>query len=66
MKRIQLFTIILLTAIGANAQQLTASSFYDMHAILHNPAAAGSNHYGSIGGSFRTQWDGMPGGPRQG
>lgn len=66
MKRIQLFSILLLAAIGVQAQQLTASSFYDMHGVLHNPATAGANKYASIGGSFRSQWGGMPGGPQTG
>jgi type IX secretion system PorP/SprF family membrane protein len=66
MKYIQLFAFVFLASLVSNAQQLTASSLYDMHPILHNPATAGSNHYASIGGSFRTQWDGMPGGPQTG
>jgi type IX secretion system PorP/SprF family membrane protein len=33
---------------------------------MHNPATAGIQHYGSIGGSFRTQWSGISGGPQTG
>lgn len=64
MKRLQLFAIIFLSAIVADAQQLTASSFYDMHGVLHNPATAGTLPHTTIGGSFRTQWNDMPGAPR--
>lgn len=66
MKRVQLLTIFCLIAYISNAQQLTASSFYDMYSVLHNPATAGSQKYASIGGSFRTQWSGMPGSPQTG
>jgi type IX secretion system PorP/SprF family membrane protein len=66
MKRIQLITLFILAVVTGQAQQLTASSFYDMYGVLHNPATAGSQHYGSIGGTFRTQWSGMPGGPQTG
>ncbi|HEX2534902.1 MAG TPA: PorP/SprF family type IX secretion system membrane protein [Chitinophagaceae bacterium] len=53
-------------ALHAGAQQLNTSSFFDLHGVLHNPATAGSGGGGSIGGSFRTQWSGMPGGPQTG
>lgn len=66
MKQIQFLFIFFIMALASDAQQLTASSFYDMYSVLHNPATAGSQHYGSIGGTFRTQWSGMPGGPRTG
>lgn len=66
MRHIQLLCILLLAAVAGQAQQLAASSFYDMYGTLHNPATAGSNHYSSIGGDFRTQWSGMPGAPQTG
>lgn len=64
MKRIQFFTIFFLIAVVCNAQQLAESSLYDMYGVLHNPATAGSQHYGSIGGIFKSQWSGIDGGPR--
>lgn len=66
MKRVKLVALILISAVVANAQQLTASSFYDMYGVLHNPATAGSLGYGTLGGNFRTQWGGMPGSPQTG
>ena len=66
MKRVHLFTILLLFAAAAEAQQLNASSFYDMYGTLHNAAAAGSKKYASVGGTYRTQWSGMPGSPKTG
>lgn len=66
MKRIQLATIIFLIGITCHAQQLNSSSFLDMYGVLHNPATAGSQHYGSLGGTFRTQWSNIPGAPRTG
>src|SRR6476469_7946569 len=66
MKRISIFVLVVCFAIVSDAQQLTASSFYEMYGVLHNPATAGSKHYGSIGGNFRTQWSGMPGAPQTG
>ena len=66
MKRLQLLAVVLLAAIVSNGQQLTASSFYDMYGTLHNPATAGSQKHGVLGGLFRTQWSGMPGAPQTG
>lgn len=66
MKRIQFLAVLILAALVSNGQQLTASSFYDMYGPLHNPATAGSNKYGQLGGLFRTQWSGMPGAPQTG
>ena len=66
MKRILILCLLFSFTSAAVAQQLAASSFYEMYGVLHNPATAGSLGYGSIGGTFRTQWDGMPGGPRTG
>jgi type IX secretion system PorP/SprF family membrane protein len=66
MKRIQIFALLFLAVLTADAQQITASSFFDMYGVLHNPATAGSKKHASIGGTFRQQWDGIPGGPRTG
>lgn len=66
MKHIQLLAIFFLATFACGAQQLATSSFFDMYGPMHNPATAGSQRYGSIGGSFRTQWSGMPGAPQTG
>jgi len=66
MKHIKLIALFLFTGMIVNAQQLVASSFYDMYSVLHNPATAGSLGYATIGGNFRTQWSGMPGSPQTG
>ena len=66
MKRVHLFLLLLLAAIGADAQQLTTSSFYDMYGVLHNPATAGSKQHGVLGGTFRKLWSDMPGAPQTG
>jgi len=66
MKHINLFFILFLAGIAVHAQQLATSSFYDMQGILHNPATAGAQRHLTVGGSFRTQWEGMPGGPKTG
>jgi type IX secretion system PorP/SprF family membrane protein len=64
MNRNIFLSFLLLGAISAGAQQLHTSSLYDMQGNFHNPAMAGANKYGSIGASYRTQWDGIPGGPQ--
>ena len=66
MKRIQILVIFLFAVIVSYGQQLPASSFFDMHGVLHNPATAGSQKHGVLGGLFRTQWSGMPGAPQTG
>jgi type IX secretion system PorP/SprF family membrane protein len=63
MKRIINLGLILLIAANVSAQQLTSSSFYDTQGSLHNPSMAGVNKHGMIGGSFRSMWSGIPGGP---
>jgi len=63
MKRIIYLGLILLIAANVSGQQLTSSSFYDMQGSLHNPSMAGVNKHGMIGGSFRSMWSGIPGGP---
>jgi type IX secretion system PorP/SprF family membrane protein len=63
MKRIINLGLIVLVAANVSGQQLTSSSFYDMQGSLHNPSMAGVNKHGMIGGSFRSMWSGIPGGP---
>ncbi|HEU4903557.1 MAG TPA: type IX secretion system membrane protein PorP/SprF, partial [Flavisolibacter sp.] len=59
-------SIFLFLSLGfrSPAQQLNASSFYQLYPVLHNPATAGSKEYAVIGGSFKKQWSGMPGSPQ--
>ncbi|MBD0331328.1 MAG: PorP/SprF family type IX secretion system membrane protein [Chitinophagaceae bacterium] len=64
MKQFYISIFVYLFSSACDAQQLTASSFYDMHAVLHNPATAGGNHQGFIGATYRTQWSNMPGSPQ--
>jgi len=66
MKRFRLLVIMLLAVMGAGAQQLTTSSFFDLYGVMHNPATAGAKKYGSIGGSYRKLWSDMPGAPKTG
>ena len=66
MRKIHLLAIFFLAACSCRAQQLAASSFYDMYGTLHNPATAGVQRYATVGGDFRTQWSGMPGAPQTG
>lgn len=66
MKRFQFFILMLLTAMGAGAQQLSTSSFYDMYGVMHNPATAGGRQHTELGGTFRKLWGDMPGGPQTG
>jgi type IX secretion system PorP/SprF family membrane protein len=66
MKYVYFFVLLALASTTSHSQQLMASSFFDMHGVLHNPATAGSKKMGTVGGTFRTQWDGMPGGPQTG
>lgn len=62
--RIQLTIILFFSALAINAQQLHVSSFFDQYGVMHNPAAAGVGGSSFIGGSFRSQWSGMPGAPQ--
>lgn len=66
MKHIKILLLFCLVAGTANSQQLNNSSFFDLHGTIHNPASVGAKKVGSIGGSYRKQWDGMPGGPQTG
>ncbi|TMI66166.1 MAG: type IX secretion system membrane protein PorP/SprF [Bacteroidetes bacterium] len=63
MKHIVNIGLILLISANVSGQQLTSSSFYDMQGSLHNPSMAGVNKHGMVGGSFRSMWSGVPGGP---
>ena len=66
MKRVHFFVLLLMAAMGVEAQQLTTSSFYEMYGVLHNPATAGSLQHGVLGGTFRKLWSDMPGAPQTG
>lgn len=63
MKRSIIFFFIL-PAACVSAQQLATASLYDQHGMLHNPAVAGVQQHGMVGLSYRTMWDGIPGGPQ--
>lgn len=65
MKYISTF-LLLLFQLVVSAQQLNTSSFYELSPILHNPATAGSRQHAFIGGSFKKQWNSMPGSPQTG
>src|SRR5690349_20864130 len=63
MKKIILNMLSLGAIISAGAQQLHTSSLYDLQGVFHNPSTAGTQ--GSVAGaSYRTQWEGINGGPR--
>jgi type IX secretion system PorP/SprF family membrane protein len=66
MKKIILFTAFVLGTAAGFGQQLSSSSLMEMYGVLHNPATAGAKKTGSVGGSFKTQWAGMPGSPETG
>jgi type IX secretion system PorP/SprF family membrane protein len=57
---------LLLTGMTVCGQQLNTSSFYELHPVLHNPAAAGSQQTAFVGASFKKQWSSMPGSPQSG
>lgn len=62
--RKQLFTLLFLGCAGAvSAQQIQASSMYDMQGVLHNPSVAGVGQ-SSVGASYRTQWSSISGSPK--
>ena len=63
MKRLIYSFLFLIIVIKVSSQQLTTSSLYDLQGSLHNPAMAGIQKHGMIGGSFRTMWSGISGGP---
>lgn len=47
----------------ANAQQLYKISNYMQHNFLTNPAAVGANGHATFGAAYRSQWQGIDGGP---
>lgn len=65
MKYLSLLPLLFFGA-ALSAQQLNTSSFYEIQAQLHNPAAAGSRQQAFVGSSFKKQWNGMPGSPQTG
>ena len=56
------FTIIS----NISAQQIFKVSQYQENSFINNPAAAGANNVTTIGGVFRSQWEGISGGPQTG
>lgn len=68
MKKYILGLIFLSSASITQAQQLQASSFYDMQGVLYNPSMAGvfqdASTKGTIGATYRSQWSGISGGPQ--
>jgi type IX secretion system PorP/SprF family membrane protein len=64
MKRHILFILVFSLAIAiASAQQISSSSMYELHGVLHNPSVAGAQKHGTIGASYRAMWEGIDGGP---
>ena len=55
------FTAFICTA--SNAQQLYKISNYMQHSFLTNPAAVGANGFATFGAAYRSQWQGIEGGP---
>jgi hypothetical protein len=51
MKRILILCVLFSFTRAAVAQQLAASSFFEMYGVLHNPATAGSLGTGASAGS---------------
>jgi type IX secretion system PorP/SprF family membrane protein len=57
------FLFIAVLIIKADAQQVFKISQYMENSFIHNPAAAGANGVGTVGGAFRSQWAGIDGSP---
>lgn len=66
MKRSIIFIAMLIIGNKSYTQQLTTSSLFELQGLLHNPSVAGVQKHGMVGASFRTMWDGFPGGPQTG
>lgn len=66
MKHRYLFVLLTLTFFTGKAQQLNTSSFYELYAVLHNPATAGGSRHALMGSSLKKQWSSMPGNPQTG
>lgn len=64
MKRYIIFSICVLFAANASAQQLATASLYDQYGFLHNPATTGGAKHGTIGASYRSMWSGIDGAPQ--
>jgi type IX secretion system PorP/SprF family membrane protein len=68
MQSIKLKTVISLCftafcSMAVHAQQLYKISNYMQHSFLANPAVVGANGYATIGAAYRSQWQGIDGGP---
>jgi len=64
--KIKTYILVCLAAFfctAANAQQLYKISNYMQRSFLSNPAAVGANGYASVGAAYRSQWQGIEGGP---
>jgi type IX secretion system PorP/SprF family membrane protein len=61
-----LLFLFLLSGFTASAQQINTSGFYEVYSLLHNPATTGSRQQAFIGGSFKRQWNNIPGSPQTG
>ena len=66
MKRCIIFIVLVTIGFETYTQQLTTSSLFELQGSLHNPSVAGVQKHGMLGASFRTMWDGFPGGPQTG
>ncbi len=54
----------LFITLSVGGQQIQVTAFYDQYGVMYNPAMAGTGKNDFIGGSFRSQWSGMPGAPK--
>lgn len=64
MKKYIIISFLALVTGGAQAQQLQASSLYELQGVLHNPAMAGMQATNMAGVTYRSQWSGISGSPR--
>lgn len=62
-KTLTLICFAAMAGITANAQQLNKVSNYMQHNFINNPGAVGANGYTTIGAAYRSQWQGIDGGP---
>ncbi len=58
-----LFCLMAFGCIATHAQQLYKISNYMQHSFITNPAAVGANGYATFGAAYRSQWQGIEGGP---
>ena len=64
--KIKISILLCITAvysINVYAQQLYKISNYMQHSFITNPAAVGANGYATFGAAYRSQWQGIEGGP---